>query len=96
MHAQNIYALVIACMSARKKLQVVKLVLIPYCWSVALEKERKKKLLNEQTTLQLKGYASGNRHCLAGFPKILYEAVLLVIRCAMSERGTGMGEFHSQ
>ena len=60
MHAQNIYALVIACMSARKKapvnllmctfelymfigvsmqLQVVKLVLIPYCWSVALGKK---------------------------------------------------------
>ena len=68
MHAQDTYALVIVCMSARKKAPVInllmctfelymfigvsmhaassclKLVLIPYCWSVALEKKKKKSL----------------------------------------------------
>ena len=57
MRAQDIYALVIVCMSARKKAPVnllmgtfelymfigvsmqLRVVLIPYCWSVALEKK---------------------------------------------------------
>ena len=58
MHAQDTYALVIVCMSARKKAPVsnctcslvcpcsfvscLKLVLIPCCWLVALEKKKKK------------------------------------------------------
>ena len=67
MHAQDTYALVIVCMSARKKAPVnllmsvhlrtvhvhwcvhaasscLKLVLIPYCWSVALEIKKNKKI----------------------------------------------------
>ena len=78
MHAQDTYALVIVCMSARKKAPVnllmctfelvcpcsfascLKLVLIPYCWSVALVTNSMKKKKDLNNVIKVVVYPSYN------------------------------------